>query len=123
MWIAIVIIFHTHRSRIADQDLFGPRIAKVADYSKILRRTHLEITVLSSNEILSETDQQDLRELLGDAHKDVEALKSDITQLRDTIVELIDRHAHAADRVKRLEAIGFAPHKKLPQEVLSRIFR
>lgn len=89
----------------------------------MLRRIRLEATVLSSNEILSDTDQQDLRYLLGDAEKDVESLKADIRRLQDTIGTLVERHAQRVDRIKRLRAIGFAPHKKLPPEIISQIFR
>lgn len=91
------------------------------DRQKMLRRAQLEVSVLSSNEILSNIEQQDLRELLSEAETEVESLNSDICRLQVAQERLIERRAREIDRIERLRA-GFAPHKKLVPEVLSQIF-
>lgn len=100
----------SHKSRVA------------LDHHKMLRRAQLEVTVLSSNKILPDRDQQDLREAVIEAKKEVELLDWDISQLLAALERLIERRRQGVNRLKRLRA-RLAPHRKLPPEIISQIFR
>lgn len=74
-----------------------------------------------SNDILSDGDQSIARELLSEAQNDLAFVDEDISQLQEILKRLKKRSILSAERVERLR-VGIAPQKKLPLEVLSRIF-
>ncbi|KAF9460599.1 hypothetical protein BDZ94DRAFT_1265689 [Collybia nuda] len=85
-----------------------------------LRTMRLEARAYS-NDPLSYEDQTALRTILKNVEDDVKSLESDISRLVKVVSHLEKRHAEGLIRIDRLR-VGLAPHKRLPPEILSKIF-
>lgn len=84
-------------------------------------RTRIEAHVGSSNALLSSVDQDIVRELLAEAWKRIDGLDTEVSALQAAITTLRHRRATEMGHIKALHT-GIAPHKKLPSELLAKIF-
>jgi hypothetical protein len=74
-----------------------------------------------SNEILSDIDQLAIKDLLDEARDDLFSLDTEIARLQAMHDHLLERRLQSVGRIERLK-VGIAPQKKVPPELLSRIF-
>lgn len=81
---------------------------------------HLESRAYT-NDPLSDTDQKVLQGILADATNEIESLDTDISRLHETILNLEKRRTEGLTRIERLR-VGLSPHKRIPPEILSKIF-
>ncbi|KAF9468399.1 hypothetical protein BDZ94DRAFT_1318056 [Collybia nuda] len=91
---------------------------KGLDWANKLR---VESAACSSNEILPDQDQSVLHVLLAEAQGELDTLSTEIPRLQALLDNHKQRRAASIERVTRLR-MGIAPHKKLPPELLARIF-
>lgn len=96
------------------------------------QRARVEAHVVSSNAVLSDTDQDVLRELLLEARKGPNGLDAEISAKEVEIMKmkaameaalgaLKRRRAKEAERIKKLQG-GITARKRLPPELLALIF-
>ncbi|KAG5645470.1 hypothetical protein DXG03_006015 [Asterophora parasitica] len=70
---------------------------------------------------LSETSQQELIHIRDELQKTLDQHNREISRLYDTIESLVEQRRNYELRMAKLSA-AVAPYKKLPQELLSKIF-
>lgn len=84
-------------------------------------KLQLEHIACSSNEILSQKDRQNVRQLLAEVQGEVSSLETDIARLKIVVENLKKQRKSEIERLSRLK-VGIAPHKTLPPEILAKIF-
>lgn len=91
------------------------------NHSECSRITHLEPQAFSSNDLLSDADQQILQQVIIETENHVKSLDEDISRLQEVIGHIQKRRTKSLARIARLR-IGIAPHRKVPPEIMAKIF-
>ncbi|KAF9461415.1 hypothetical protein BDZ94DRAFT_1263646 [Collybia nuda] len=82
---------------------------------------HLEPHAFSTNDALSDRDQQLVREVLVETENHVQSLDKEISRLQAAIDRIQGLRSSEITRISRLR-MGVAPHRRAPPEVLAKIF-
>lgn len=78
-------------------------------------------TSCGSNEICTGAEEELARAVLSEARGVMQGLREEITGVEKLLESLVKKHKNASQQVDKL-AVALAPHKRLPQELLSQIF-
>lgn len=74
-----------------------------------------------SNDELNDADLSVVQEMVSEAHRDLHSLDAKIAETQAILDTLVQDRVKAAKRLEKLQA-WTAPHKRIPPEILARIF-
>lgn len=81
----------------------------------------IEQLACSTNDTLSSQEQGIIRELISETQGGIDSIDADIARLEAVLEGLKERRALSIERMMRLR-VGIVPQKKLPPEILAKIF-